>query len=869
MKKITQKVKQVMLTAVASLLGLSANAQYSQSVKQYVDNNFTSTSASFELTKVAETLNTDTATLVKALDAWAKTGATTSGEAMFQLKVGSQLLPENAGGYNSNFGALWIAADGTPRKNVENGQRWHAESAWSTAKNYYNINLYQQKDSLEGGEKFNGTFVLTFNGKQATFDITYNIMKRMEVPEQEVINRTDLGSKFTKVGSTDIDVTRTDIQGYDNTVLKFYAKDLVEKFGIQATDEAKAMGEDDYSFLKSVDMKKLLYTIGYDNDNGIATDTLSNKFTATDGNGAGFWFRPTLYPAGDANQGEESPVLGTTTYGPDNKYFIANIRFDGDSILSNLGQYPEKVKAGTKYEAHIYIVYGNKYYEVNYNISCVAAPTKNLSAMTKVGEQTLTFEHNKYEANYKIYYKDLDLKDIMSKLGVSDTASVKFLCLKDEDTFYAGSQNAGEYGYYVNAEGYHSVWTKTNPSENCPVFVTFEKKNHPERLGSGMFEGLQQNVGDSYQTKVYYVAGDKYYEFTIINKVVKLDRPAMTEWKVVKTLDIEKLVKAEKKAGVYYTDNNQTSYMLSADEAKEILNTEELPMLYCNLADSLVEDGDIYAPYTINNYYCGPTPGVWLGKQGQGHAHTGNAEAPIGISWLQSDANGMKAGEFFVFQAPKVWETGGKYKATLYLVNETSYKMIQLNFNLTFVDDLGNAETVGSETINAYAIDGEDTPINIDLSKAAAALNVTEQDLVDDLNGYFKVKSVAGTFSGETTPSSGYTFGYDGVYDSKGNGIFGIQYKEEKNEAPVWLAFVNQTPEEETWNVKTAICFEVNKKRYIININFMDQETYTTGIKDIEIESKNAGKIYNLQGMEVKAPVKGQIYIQNGKKFVK
>lgn len=862
MKKITQKVKQVMLTAAVSLFGLTASAQYSQSVRQYVDNNFTSISAKFELTKVAETLETDTATLVKALDAWKKAGATTSGEAMFQLKVGDQLLPENAGGYNSNFGALWIAADGTPRKNVENGQRWHAESAWSTAKNYYNINLYQQKDSLEGGEKFNGTFVLTFNGKQATFDITYNIMKRIEIPEQEVINRTDLGTKFTKVGSTDLAVTRTDIQGYDNTVLKFYAKDLVEKFGVKATDEAKAMGEDDYSFLKSADLTKMVYTIGYDTENGVATDTLSNKYTAGK---PGFWFRPTLYPAGDPNQGEESPVLGAASYGDDDKYFIENIRFDGDSIFCNLGQYPEKVKAGSKYEAHVYIVYGDKYYEVNYDITCEAAPTKNLSAMTKVGEQTITFEHNKYETDYKIYYEDLDLKSIMGKLGISDTTSIKFMVLKDEDTFYAGSQNAGEYGYYVNAEGYHSSWTSTNPSENCPLFVTFEKKGHPERLGSGLYKGLQQNTGDSWQTKVYYIAGDKYYEFTIINKVVKLDRPAMSDWKVVKTLDIVKLVKAEKKAGVYYTDNNQTSYMLSADEAKEILNTEELPMLYCNLADSLQVDGDLYAPYTANNYYCGPTPGVWLGKEGQGHAHSGNENAPVGISWLQSDANGMKAGEFFVFQAPKVFETGDKYKASLYLVNETTYEMIKLNFDLTFVDDISSAETVGSETINVYAVDGEDTPINLDLSKAAAALGVEVDDLVDDLNGYFKVKSAAGTFSAGPVPSTGYTFGSNGEYDTADNGTFGIVYDEENG----WLAFVNQDPGTETWNVKTAICFDVDGKRYIINFNFMDQETYTTGIKDIKIDTKNNGKIYNLQGMEVKAPVKGQIYIQNGKKIIK
>ena len=48
----------------------------------------------------------------------------------------------------------------------------------------------------------------------------------------------------------------------------------------------------------------------------------------------------------------------------------------------------------------------------------------------------------------------------------------------------------------------------------------------------------------------------------------------------------------------------------------------------------------------------------------------------------------------------------------------------------------------------------------------------------------------------------------------------------------------------------------------------MDSKTYT-GINDIKAKSDKAGKIYNLQGMEIKHPVKGQVYIQNGKKVIK
>ena len=41
-----------------------------------------------------------------------------------------------------------------------------------------------------------------------------------------------------------------------------------------------------------------------------------------------------------------------------------------------------------------------------------------------------------------------------------------------------------------------------------------------------------------------------------------------------------------------------------------------------------------------------------------------------------------------------------------------------------------------------------------------------------------------------------------------------------------------------------------------------------TGIDTIKNNVVEDGKIYNLQGMEVKRPLKSGIYIRNGKKFI-
>lgn len=846
MAKSTQCMKQLMLTAVASLLGLTANAQYSQTVTQFVNNGYSGVLASFKLTDVAETLETDTATLAKALQTWYDENNSVSkdqwsGEAMFQAYIGDELYPEDATGYNSNFNGMWIGRDGTPHSSKDGGY-WHAESKWSVDNNTFSINLYQMPDSMVGGESIKKMFALTYNGKRATFDLTYNIEAPLEIPTPATLARSDMDEKMTKVGEKTFDVVRTDVQGYEGTKLYFDAEEMAKLFGTNL------------HMFKSANLSKMVYTIKYDTDqNGIAGDTLTNKSTA---GSPGFWFTPTLYPQGHEHQGEASNLLGSYTYGSQDKFFIETFKFVGDSIECNLGQYPNMVKAGESYVAHIYFILGDKYYQANYNISCIAAEGKKLESMSKVGNLDIDLEYNQYQPDKEVHYQNIDLKPIMEALGVTDSTEIKFGVLMDDESLYPGKTDAGNYGYWLD-ESSHKVNSKD--AETSPVFVTLEKEGHPEKIGAGLYSGLQKEAGTKVKAVVYYYTDEKYYTITLNCNVVAIERPAQSKWEIVETRDIDKLVKVE--TG-YFSNKNQTAYSLTKDDCKEILGTSS-PMLYCTLADSLQTEAEFMATY--DKYLCGPAPGVWLGKEGQGHKFTGNAEAPVGISWLQSAENGMKAGDFFVFQAPGVWKVGENYKTTLYLVNEESFKMIKLNFNITFVEAINTAENVGSETVNITANADGDTPFELDLSHAAKALGVSEEELLDDNNSYFKVKSVSGTFAGGVTPSSGYLFGMNG--ESADDGVFGICYVPDENH---WVSYINSTPEGDTWTVNTAICFEANNKQYVYNIVLMDNETYATGINDVKMNlGKNNGKIYNIQGMEVKTPVKGHIYIMNGKKIIK
>lgn len=850
MKTTTQNVKHLMLTAVASLLGLSANAQYSQTVEQYPDKSYGEVLANFKLTDVANTLGTDTTTLRKALQDWYDTntaeGATPSGDAMFQVKIGDTYAPTDASGYNGNFNGIWFGSDGT-MKDYGQGSVYHAESRWDSAPdvNAFNIVLCQYPDSLKGGESFTNTFALKYGGKTATFDVTYNILTPAEVPEPATVLRSELAEKMHKTGEFTLKATRTDVQGYDATTLKVDAKEIAEKLGI------------DLAKFKTMDLTKMIYTNLYDADNGgVTADSLTNKSTA--GTAPGFWYRKTIYGQGEEHQGEESPILGAAAYNAEDKIFMEAFKFDGDSISCNLGQYPGSLKADEDLTAPIYIMYGDKYYLINYNVVCEAAAAASISEMENTGNVDVELEFNQFTGDYGVVYHDIDLDPIKTALGITDESNIQFKVAKDEDTFYPGNTDAGAYGYWLDAESHKTGW---KDADNSPLFVTLAKEGEYDKIGVGLFAGLHQKAGNTYNAKVYYVANNKYYTISIKCNVVEKQQATHDKWEVVSTKKIAKQVIVS--SANYIEKDNQTSFKLTADECEQLVGTKS-PTLYCDLADSLKVDGKLYSPYSV--YPCSPTPGVWLGKDGQGHAWSGNEEAPVGICWLQSDdtTDNLTTGEFAIYQAPGANKEGNTYKASLYLVNDDTYKMIKLDFNISFVSKIESAETIGTENIYASSVDGEDVPFTLDLTKAAEALGTTVKELESDETGYFKAMTSSGTFTNtNVTPSSGYTFNEDGSYNENGDGTFGISLSDGQ-----WVTFLTRTPTTSTWKVTTTFGFEVNGKIYVYNVTVMDQAT-ATGIKDIQTTNNKTGKMYNLQGMEISHPVKGQLYIQNGKKVIK
>ena len=176
MKNFTLKIKQL-FAAMLMLACIPASAQFTATVEQYANDDYSQVGAEFTLTAVANALQTDTATLAAALNAWynydEESGAEKPAD-MFFLKSGDALVAD----YNTNApGGFWMTSDYQVAPYGENTVFY--EDIWfDSEEDLFGIYLGQYPGALAEGATLTPTFVLAYGDKQATFDITY-IVKHM------------------------------------------------------------------------------------------------------------------------------------------------------------------------------------------------------------------------------------------------------------------------------------------------------------------------------------------------------------------------------------------------------------------------------------------------------------------------------------------------------------------------------------------------------------------------------------------------------------------------------------------------------------------------------------------------------------------
>lgn len=825
MKMVTfPKLRKLALAALCAS-GLSANAQLSGSIDQYINTGYENIAVEFKMSDVASALGSDTATVRTTLDSFMVKGA--SDACTFYL-----VQPDGTRSTNytqGSNGGFWVGLDGT-------AMSWGPGCVWFNYLSYatgtdvdqFNIVFGQYPRGISNDTIIKPQFVLSVGGKEATFDITYNVKAVPAVQEPTTVLR----SAINVVGTASAKATRYTNQGYDATTLGIPAADVIEKLGVDKS-------------IFGAQLSSMLYAEWLDTSDNTIKDSLTNTSTA---NTPGWWLQRSVYPQGHELQGEASPDVASASYGASCHIYLQGFAYDeaSDTITCDLGQYPGTPVAGDSVSANIYIINGDKVYKLNYIVTFAEAETIGLADMENVGNTDIDITIYDEEQNYSAHNASIDVEAIASALGCA-TSALNMTVLKDENSLYVGTGTANNGGFWVTEEGYACTWGSSAAS-----FFEPTTSGDYSSMNFGLYEGLQKNIGTIYKGKIYFTYESKYYtvsyNLTVAHKELAVKQP---DWKVVNkyAAPVQVITYAE---GIYVTEQNK--YTLAAEQISSDLGTSTFEM-YGELADSLVTDSTLYGKHS--SYACTPSPGIWFNKDGKASGWNGTQN--VGVCWSESD------GTFTIYQMPGTTATGTTWSGNIYFVDEETGKMVQVAMTVSFVDELKSSENVGTESLVIEVKQGGETNTAIDLTKPATALGVTVDEL---LGGYYaKGMNASGIYGAGVKINEAYLY-----FDTQGNNV-------EQGVMSLYIIpggvtgyQVNMWGDEdfevaEDFKATGKFAFEVGEKIYEYNMTFCSSAVYA-GISDVKANKGGKDdKVYDLSGRLVKNPAKG-LYIKDGKKLV-
>ena len=810
MKNFTLKIKQL-FAAMLMLACIPASAQFKATVEQYANNDHSTVVAEFTLTEVAAALQTDTATLAAALDAWynydAESGAEKPAD-MFFLKSGDNLLAD----YNTTApGGFWMTSDYQIIAYGE-GAAFYEDIWFDQAEDFFGIYLGQYPNALAAGATLTPTFVLVYGDKQATFDITYVVKPLPETPAVEL----DI-TKLEIVGNAEVTTEQYPRINYNSSAVKVNIAGAAAKLGID-------------NELLSLILTKSLYKARVDETYQTKVDSLR---LATDNGG---WGIEVL----DMATGDTLPEVCAAPYSNKCQYYMDTWKFDPatDTLSCNIGQYPYNLEVGDKYYTNVYIVYGNKAFVVKYNVHIVEDPNANnnpeLESMTKAGTSVYRVEQQP-TTDYSTSAIMVNVDSIAEVMGCA-TGDMTLMAIDNKGEL-STSSTANNGGYWMTQGGVICAW-----GTNAYFFVEPASSNDYSQLNTGQMPG-NTAIGEEGHTILYLVAGNSYYELDITLAIVE---PKKSDVEFVSVATRSYVVQALDETYIWSTKSANIPFA----DIDNLIGTVE-PVLYALNIDSIAEQTGM--KYT-KDYTMGEKPGFWVTEDGRKNGW--GSGSPWGITGLNSTS------ENFVIQCIQMENmgvVGDVYTGEFYLVNEETGKMITIKLTYQIVNELVDSEIVGEEWIN-LPVSLNDNLVDFDFAKVATALGLESVEALFD--GYYaKGMKADGTYSdGVDIVNNGLSFNASGAFEEYA--AIGVLVTEDYKQ---FLTYSNDDIEG-TFKLEITMCFEIDSKSYVIHITLLDETSYAEGIESINADNK-VGKIYNLQGQEVAAPAKG-IYIMNGKKVV-
>lgn len=801
----------LLLAVICLLTSVQVKAQYSGEVSQYPTTDYSAKAAEFNLSEVATTLGTDAATLFTAIDTYIKAEGTPDPILLYAVVDGADVPYTDA--TQADAHGFWMTQNGTPQAY---GDGCYFYISPSVEENALAFNMGQMPGVCKVDDKCTATLKLKFNGKEATFALTLNVIAK---PDFDIPEPMLLSSQLTIVGEQEKVVEQFPRGDYSSDPVRVSVAEALQLLGI--TNKA-GMAEN---------IGKVVYTTWYntadvEQGGGMKKDSLTNNPTA---GGHGFWFRPVQ----NAN-GEYDGEVAAIDYSADDRFFVEQFAYNAetDSLTAVLGQYPGVCKENETYFAYVYIIYGDKAYRIKYTLKLGEQEAgSGMSAYTKLGEEDAVVKQEPLSDWAAVQLK-VDVEKIAGILGC-EVSALGLVALDDKDNF--GNSTANNGGWWLTEDGRVVAYA------NGAFYIEPATANDYSVLNVGHKPNTRQ-VGDELKVSLYFTNATNYYQLNVTLQIVEPEKQEYNfESVATRTFTVQQQL-----------DNNYTMFELgtvNVEDIESLIGTAS-PVLYgLNIDSVAVIKGDYSKAWS-----CDPNPGFWLNKEGR-VSTWGDANSIMGIVY----ADGLFRG----CQKPNLPTVGDAFTTQLFLVNEETNKMITVNISISFVEVLEQKEVVGQENISLpVTADGKD--IEIDLSKAAEALSVTVDDLLSSSNYYLRgMKN--GVYGEAANAENGLAFSADGGFDAYGSIYFSIAKSGDK-------AVLNIGSNDEVaadYSVDGQFCFEIGNKQYVYYVKFLSEALYqdlVQGISSVKA-AINDGNIYDLQGRQVKAAKKG-LYIQNGHKVV-
>lgn len=809
---ITTHFKKLLAVVVCLLAGITAQAQLTATYEPYATTSWNNEKPiNFKLTEVAQALQTDTATLVAALNSW--TAENSEDANMFFLKVGEVVSDNYTQGGKGGF---WVNNEGEPQAWSEDNSalRWFNMIGWEAVENedgVFSITFGQYPGQCAAGDTYQPHFILRLGEKEVSFDITINILERPAI----------LCKDLTIVDSLTQDINQKPRSGYDADEVKVNLTEALVKLGL------------DGSMLKS-DLAQFLYAkkaILEDAAIGAQiSDTLTNESSA---GAPGFWLRNV-----STAEGDPTPECGRFAYDGDDAFYAETFAFDTETgILScNVGQMPNKLKGGNTYYADIYIVYGEKAIKIRYNLILEEVKLGTLEDYTEAGKSTIRVEMEpKTSGDYSTKDFSIGIENIRAALECEASDIDDFFMLETA-TEFAGKNQEG-VGYWVDKNGSIINW-----GDNAMFFIT-PKADDFSKLGIGQYPD-HMNVGDSVRAYVYFLANSKYYELGIDLVIIE---PKQVDG-VFESI-AQRSIEVQQVPGEYVWTSGED---IPAAWVEEQIGTSDWVLygLATLNGDGSEKEGN--AKYT-KQYTCTPYPGFWMDSEGHN------------VGWNQSATRvgitiASPSGKFSLMQHPGV-ALGDVFHFPIFLVNEENGKMVTFNFTYSIVESVVQIEEVGKESL-IVPVDKKGATTTLDLNKIAEALDTTIDELTN--GSYLHGMTAEGSYGGGVEIFNGLSFTNKGVATTDGEVFMWFENVDLNDDGTLSIMTMSNEAVADDFSAMGQMCFLVGAKRYVVELKFVSKATYTTGIAEAQTSVIKRQPIFDLQGRQVKKTQRG-LYIQNGK----